>query len=207
MYYDRFTRVLHLTIAVGGVVQLLSSLLMTHPKPGRAGDALYAMHDAGGQVLLALLMIHWLWSLLRQGEVKLLQLWPWFTPSQIPGIVADARQMLSHFWQRKIPEGGRFSPLAAAVQGVGLMLATLLGGSGLLLSNAAAEGVAMVGWLHDVKEGHELLGTLMWFYLIVHASMAMLHHWAGHDTVRAMLRIWEKEQVATANHEHVAGKE
>ncbi|MBF0184630.1 MAG: cytochrome b/b6 domain-containing protein [Magnetococcales bacterium] len=203
MIYDRMTRVLHLGIALGGVLQLLSATVMVHPKPGRAGDAIYAMHEAGGQVLLAILIIHWLWCLLRRGEVPFVALWPWFAPSCYPGLLADARLYFGHALHGKLPDIQGFSPLVVAVQGIGLLLATLLGISGVLLSLATGDGAAMVGWLHDVKEGHEVLGGLMWAYLLLHAGMAMLHHWAGHDTLRMMLRIWQKPAPAAQDqHNH-----
>ncbi len=38
MHYDRFTRLLHLLLALGITVELLLAAVMVHPKPGRAGD-------------------------------------------------------------------------------------------------------------------------------------------------------------------------
>ncbi|MEO5349710.1 MAG: cytochrome b/b6 domain-containing protein [Magnetococcus sp. YQC-3] len=198
MLYDRFTRLLHLLMASGIVLELLLSLVMVHPKPGRAGDTFYALHASWGQVLLGLLVVHWIWCLVRSGSVSVALLFPWFSRDRYRAIYADVQRYMAHAIQFRLPDSGQVSPLASAVQGLGLVIATLLGVSGsILLFGMEADG-AMPGWLHALKEGHELLGVLLWGYLLLHAAMAILHQWAGHGSLGVMVRVWEKTPQPTS---------
>ncbi|MBF0126173.1 MAG: cytochrome b/b6 domain-containing protein [Magnetococcales bacterium] len=193
MLYDRFTRLLHLLIASGLVVQLVNSLVMVHPKPGRQGDTWYGMHEIWGQALLGLLVAHWIWCLLRAGNISFALLFPWFSPSRRLAIKEDIRRYLDHAARFRLPDSGeRISPLASAVQGLGLSVATLLGVSGLILFVAMEENGEMSGWARGIKEAHEVMGALMWGYLLVHGIMVVLHQLAGHGGLRAMLRVWER---------------
>lgn len=191
MHYDRFTRLLHLLLAPGIALQLAVSSLMTHPKPGRPGDLFYALHEGLGVFLLGVLLLHWGWALVRRGAVPFGQLFPWFTPDRYAPLVADARQLAGHLLRfRPPPDTGQPSPLANAVQGLGLLAALLLAVTGTLILLYAPENARMSGWLHLVKEFHEALGPLMWGYLGLHAGMAILHQMAGHHTLRPMFLEW-----------------
>ncbi|MBF0190418.1 MAG: cytochrome b/b6 domain-containing protein [Magnetococcales bacterium] len=193
MTYDRITRLLHLCIAVGITGQQFNSLVMVYPKPGRAGDAFYALHEMGGQVLLGLLLLHWIWSLARQRELPFVLLFPWFSPERYGAILADAQRYLNHARVFRLPDTTQQAmPLASAIQGLGLLTATLLGISGVVMDLGMEKNGAMIGWVRDIKEIHEVLGSLMWLYLVVHATMGMLHQWSGHGSMRAMIRVWEK---------------
>lgn len=197
MIYDRITRLLHLLFATGIVVQLVLSLIMVYPKPGRLGDSFYALHATWGQVLLGLLVVHWIWCLVRKKDVSFTFLFPWFSPSQYRAILEDIKRHIDHATHFSLPDTSHPSPLASAVQGLGLSVATLLGVSGTLLFFGMEADGAMMGWLHDIKEAHEVLGTLLWIYLVIHAIMGMLHQWAGHGSMRAMVRVWEKNPQPT----------
>lgn len=198
MLYDRFTRLLHLLMATGMVAQMALSLVMVHPKPGRQGDLFYALHETWGQALLGLLVVYWIWSLVRGGNHPAALLWPWFSKPRYWAIWADIKEHATQARQFRLPDGTRrVSPLASAVQGLGLFVATLLGLSGLLLLSGIEPDGAMVGWVHAVKEGHEVMGSLMWVYLVVHASMGILHQWAGHGSMRIMVQVWKKSVLPT----------
>lgn len=194
MHYDRLTRFLHLLLAFGISTQLAMSLAMTHPKPGRPGDAFYEIHEYLGLALLGLLVLHWLWAAIRRGKTPFTQLFPWLTPSRYRPLMEDAQRYISHMARLSLPpETGSTAPLASAVQGLGLSVALLLGMSGLLMFlNTPPEGARMTGWLHDVKEIHEVLGSIMWIYLCAHVAMGVLHQWAGHGAVRDMLLFWKE---------------
>ena len=193
MRYDRFTRFLHIFLAIGISVQLAISLVMTHPKPGRPGDVFYEIHEYLGLALLGILVLYWVWAAIRRGKTPFTQLFPWLTPARYRPLMEDAQRYASHMTQLRLPpESGSPSPLANAVQGLGLATALLLGASGLLMFlNAPSEGARMTGWLYDVKEVHEVFGSIMWVYLCAHAAMGVLHQLAGHDTVRAMFLFWK----------------
>ncbi|MBF0342460.1 MAG: cytochrome b/b6 domain-containing protein [Magnetococcales bacterium] len=193
MYYDRLTRLLHLLIALGIVGQLMNALVMIHPKPGRMGDGFYAAHEAPGQVLLGLLMLHWRWRMARPGPVAFVRLFPWFSPLACRELFADGQRYLACMRRFSLPHDPVSAPLASAVQGVGLLMATLLGISGTLIFWTMAPGVKMTGWLHAVKELHEGLGIGMWCYLLLHAGMGMAHQMAGHATLSRMFRFREQE--------------
>ncbi len=192
MLYDRFARILHLLIAVGVLFQVSLSLVMVHPKPGRLGDLFYEVHEELGQVLLFVLVVHWLWRMMRPGQVAVGLLFPWFSGVRYQAIFVDIKRYVSHARRFCLPDSGeQVSPLASAVQGLGLLAATLLGISGVVLFLGIHPDGSMVGWVHDIKEIHEFFGSLMWIYLVVHAGMGIVHQLAGHDALGGMVRVWK----------------
>ncbi|MEO5377261.1 MAG: cytochrome b/b6 domain-containing protein [Magnetococcus sp. DMHC-6] len=203
MLYDRFTRLLHLFIATGIFGQMGVSLIMIHPKPGRPGDIFFEMHETLGLILLGVLVVNWVWVLIRQGKVAPGLLFPWFTWSRYGDILRDIQRYWSHIRQFTLPDTNQPSPLASSIQGVGLSAATLLGATGTILFFGITDHGTMPGWVHDVKELHEIFGSLLWLYLIVHASMGILHQLSGHGSMRIMLRVWEKADEQNAQIEKV----
>ncbi|GAB0056811.1 hypothetical protein SIID45300_01123 [Candidatus Magnetaquicoccaceae bacterium FCR-1] len=192
MYYDRITRLLHLLIALGIAGQMLVSLVMIHPKPGRAGDSFYAFHETWGVVLLVLLVSHWMWRLVCSEPAPLGRFFPWFSSSRLGELWADGKNHLVHARQGRLPNETTPGALACAVQGLGLLAATALGVTGTIFMLYVEPNVRPVGWLHDIKEVHEGLGVAMWAYLGLHAGMGIVHQWVGHGSLVAMFRFWEK---------------
>ena len=193
MHYDRFTRFLHIFLAIGISAQLTMSLVMTHPKPGRLGDTFYEIHEYLGLALLGILILHWLWAAIRKGNVPFTQLFPWLTPSKYRPLWEDMQRYTNHMTRLSLPESDSPSSLAKAIQGLGLAAALLLGVSGLLMFlNTPTEGERMTGWLHDIKEIHEVFGSIMWVYLCAHAAMGLLHQLAGHGSMRDMFFFWKR---------------
>jgi len=71
------------------------------------------------------------------------------------------------------------SPLASAMHGLGLLTVLAMAGTGAVMA---------LGGVHDgpVLEIHRLLASLMWVYLIAHASAALLHQVQGHHVLQRM---------------------
>lgn len=187
MQYDRFTRLLHLLIAAGITIQMLLTLVMVHPKPGREANVFFEVHEILGVGLLGALVVHWLWSFVRRGPVPVAQLFPWFSGERLQAVKDDAASYLRHLTDLSLPSAEEPSPLAGAIQGIGLVVATLLAITGTVILVYAVPGQKMVGWLHDVKEVHEALGPLMWGYLALHVGAGMLHQAAGHGVIGPMI--------------------
>ena len=115
--------------------------------------------------------------MVRPGNLSVTLLFPWFSWNRCQAICANIQRYITHAIQFRLPDNTQASPLASAVQGLGIFVATLLGVSGIALFFGMDADGEMVGWVHAVKEGHEVLGSLLWGYLVVHASMAVLHQW------------------------------
>lgn len=192
MSYDRLTRALHLLIAIGVLAQLIISEVMIYPKHGREGDAFYSVHEALGEMLLVVLVIHWIWRILQTSNVAFSCLFPWFSRYRYAEIWEDTKRFATHITQLRLPPDTLASPLPCAIQGLGLSIATVLGLSGTILFFAMDKNGKMVGWVHTFKEIHEVFGGLIWVYLVAHASMGILHQLAGHGSLRVMARFWEK---------------
>ncbi|WP_167525425.1 cytochrome b/b6 domain-containing protein [Roseomonas genomospecies 6] len=63
MPYDRVTCLLHAVIACGITLQMLFSLVMVYPRPGRLPNAWWEVHEIAGLLLVAALGLHWVWSI------------------------------------------------------------------------------------------------------------------------------------------------
>jgi len=194
MQYDRLTRFFHLFIAFGITAQMFMTLVMVHPKPGREANVFFEIHEILGVALLGVLVAHWVWSLVRQGVAPIGHLFPWFSGKRLGALKADAVNHVKHLTKMSLPETDTPSPLAGAVQGLGLLAATLLGVTGLIILIYAEPGQRMVGWLHDVKEVHEAFGPVMWTYLGIHVGAGILHQIVGQEGVASMFAFWRKPQ-------------
>lgn len=187
MKYDPLTRILHLCLAAGVTAQMLTSLVMVYPKPGRLPNQWYEVHEVLGAGLLGVLVLHWLWSVGRSlAAGSAFMLFPWFSARRLRDLGADVRDTVAHMKTGHLPDDDQPRPLPSAVQGLGLLLATFLAGTGTIMLVGMSPDGAMPGLLHDVKEVHEAMAPLMWAYLVVHPVMGVLHQLAGHRTLSRM---------------------
>jgi cytochrome b561 len=192
MQFDRFTRLLHLLTAIGISLQLIVSEIMEEPESDHPADIFYNFHEYFGLVLLVILVAYWFWVAIRKNEASFTQLFPWFFQSRYQSILLDVQRYAKSMLSLGLPDNNSPSPLAKAVQGAGLVVALMLGASGLLIFLYAPPDGEMRGWLHLVEEIHEAFGSLLWVYLIAHLSMALLHQMAGHSRIRYMFLFWKK---------------
>jgi cytochrome b561 len=173
------------------------SQIMEEPERGRPGDAFFEVHETLGVALLVILVLHWLWSMARNGRVPFGQLFPWPFPSRYAPLWRDVKRHGAELTRLRLPKTDEPSPMASAVHGLGLTVATVMGATGLaILIGAPEHGAPPAAWFHDVEEVHEAFATLMWIYLIGHAAVAALHQLAGHGTIAPMLRFWRRQPEA-----------
>jgi cytochrome b561 len=192
MQYDRITRLLHLLIAAGVCVQLLVSEIMEEPESDHLADLFYGVHEYLGIALFGLSSLYCLWAAIRKSETHLTQFFPWMSPSRYQPILEDVKRYIKSMLSLSLPDSNLPNPLAKAVQGAGLVVALMLGASGLLIYLYAPPGGELRGWLHLVEEVHEVFGGLLWIYLVAHLSMAVLHQLVGHSRIRDMFLFWKK---------------
>jgi cytochrome b561 len=187
MHYDRITRVLHALLAIGILAQVLVSTVMIVPRPGRAENTWWEVHENLGLLLGIVLIVHWLWTLRRsvaRGEGYLL--FPWFSRAKLAAIRDDLFDTLADLRRGRLPDPGRPRPLPAALQSLGLILATALALSGTVIMLGMGEDGALPPALRTAREAHEIGGNLMWIYLVVHPLIAVVHELAGQPLIRRM---------------------
>lgn len=187
MNYHPLTRLLHLLLAAGVVSQMLTSLVMVTPKPGRVQNLFYEVHETVGIGVLAMVSLYWLWVLARAltgGDAA--ALFPWLSRRRLFDLRNDAIDTLKELVRFRLPSSGSPRPLPSAVQGIGLLLAVALAGTGTAIAIGTGPDGRLSPLLHAVKEVHESFAPLMWAYIIAHPLLGFLHQLAGHRSLNRM---------------------
>jgi len=171
---------LHWLVALTIIAQLGLSLVMQSPGRNRPGDSFFEIHEKLGIAATAILVLFWIWSMVRTGETRFKAFFPWFSPHQLGLVFADARNLFG-----PVHEGGRERPFASAVHGLGLVVATVMAVSGLL-GYFIASARSLLGV-------HETVAPLMWAYLVGHVAMSLIHDLRGDRIIRPMLSLSERD--------------
>jgi cytochrome b561 len=194
MRYDCTTRWLHAGIALGVTAQLGLSLIMQAPDDQDEVLAsglplqLFEAHEYIGMALLALLVLHWLWSLSGHVEDGFAHLFPWFSKEDMGKVTVEAKEALKF----RISDPDISNALAGAVHGLGLLAATGMAVTGAVIFfnlNVKTGHMTRLG-----ETSHNIHGTialLMWAYLIGHVVVAVIHKRMGHTNVKEMFSLFK----------------
>ncbi|MES0371432.1 MAG: cytochrome b/b6 domain-containing protein [Mariprofundaceae bacterium] len=184
MHYDKITKILHWLIASTILMQLLSETFMKRPKPGRIRsedqELFFEVHEWFGVIVLVLVLLRFVFIMDREEWSKL---FPWITAEGRRGIISELKEVPG--WLiGKLRDAGEQDYIAKTVHGLGLLLALALGISGTVLFVGMNPDGSMDDVVHFFKETHELLGELLWYYVIGHVAMALLHQLMGHRSLQ-----------------------
>jgi cytochrome b561 len=181
------TRILHAALAVAIVHQLVISWFMERPKPGGPTENLaFDLHETVGLISLGLLALYWLWTMLRLNEEGPGALIPWFSAERRRRVLADIGNYRNSLVQRRLPPPMAEMPLASAIHGLGLLVATAMAVTGAIVYALMGADGSLAGGGRLVLELHEVLANLMWAYLIGHAGIAVVHDIVGHRVLGRM---------------------
>jgi cytochrome b561 len=188
MKYSRFTRILHALIAIGISLELLLSLVMKAPKPGRVLTPLqsfvYEAHKMVGMAVLVVLFLHWIVFVSGHAYKGIGHFFPWFSNARMQAVLSDIRELL----RLKVGDPEQEDSFSGAIEGLGFIVGSILAASGTVLFFGIAENGAMSAVTHAVKEFHEFWGPVMWGYLGIHAGAMMVHLGLGHRSVLSIFR-------------------
>jgi len=188
MKYGRFTRFLHTLIALGIALEMLLSLVMRMPRPGRVVSPLqaysYEVHRILGMAVLVVLVLHWGVFAAGRAYKGIAHFFPWFSRARMQVVWAELRDIL----RLEIGDPEHTDDFAGAIEGIGLVVGSLLAATGAVLYFGVAPDGAMSGAVRAVREFHEFWGPVMWTYLIIHAGAAMAHVWLGHRSILEIFR-------------------
>ena len=191
MRYDRPTRWLHVGIALGVTAQLGLSLVMNAPDDKDEILAsgltlqLFHAHEVIGFILLALLLLHWLWSLSGHVQGGFGHLLPWCSKDRIVNI----RNELTEALKLRLPNPEENNALAGAVHGLGLLAATAMAATGAVIFFNLSDSGHMTRLGETFHNIHGVIAPLMWAYFIGHFAISVIHKRLGHSNVKDMFSL------------------
>ncbi|WCE93055.1 cytochrome b/b6 domain-containing protein [Acidithiobacillus ferriphilus] len=186
-YWNTGTRLLHWGMAVTVSFQLLISLIMEHPKPGRVLTSTQALsfelHEWVGLATVGVIIAHWVWSaLLTRDDSGFRHLFPWDAKGRAK-LLVELRQILRF----QLPQGGPEGGLAGLVHGLGFLAVSTMAATGAVLFFIYPKSGAETPFVGNVADLHSLIANLAWVYWYGHIGMALLHEILGH---RVLARIF-----------------
>ena len=183
------TRFLHLGLVITVSTQLIVSLVMQPPaEHEETATALtklaYEIHESVGLAALAIVVLHWLSSLVQSGGNNLSHLFPWGASGR-----AEIKADIAILKQGALPEGGARGGLPGFVHGLGLLAVTGMVLTGGVLFLYWPEQGDIPEWVDQIGEVHSVIGNLVWAYWGSHIALAVLHARAGHTEVRDIFKL------------------
>jgi len=186
MRFSRTTRLLHLTITLAVLIQLISGQLMKVPKPGEVVHLIESMflglHEWNGFVVLAIVAFYLMY--LTDDSSGWARLFPWMSTSGCKGLWQEICFDIPGWLKGRLKEPAESNHIAGTVHGLGILLSIGLGSTGIMIFMRLSSGGEMNDELRLLKELHADLGTLMWIYIYGHASMTIIHQLKGHNVLR-----------------------
>lgn len=171
------TRLIHASLATAICVQLGTSLIMTGPRAGQAGDLFYQIHRYSGFVALALALLFWINTMSRRKGTALAALVPWFSQQRRAAFFGDMMAHLRAAMKLRLPPYDEHGAFASGIHGLGLLLMSAMALSGTVYALQVAAGqIGVDPEAAPVMLVHYALANLVWVYLIGHAALATLHH-------------------------------
>lgn len=172
------TRVLHLGVAVLGTwAWWIGGAAGDYHKPMHSN---YTLHEYVGLAFGAVLALRLLYGFFGPRGQRF-GAWVPYTRERFKQVALDVRALLRF----RMPEPVEHRGLNAAVQSLGLLLFTWQAVCGTVLSIYIVPGTRAVGWLHTLKELHQLASVWIPTYLVLHVGATVLHALTGHQ-------IWKK---------------
>lgn len=177
--HTRITRLAHMGLAIAVISQLLTSLVLVAPAPDAIGNAWFNVHQVGGLSAFVFMVLFWIALTVRRAGSAPGLLFPWLNGERLAALWTDIRAHLAALVRLRLPPFEEHGPFAGAIHGLGLLLITAMAGSGTLyffINTGNPDAGGLVGVAMFV---HLSLASLVWFYLIGHSSLAIIHHFTA----------------------------
>ena len=184
--HARATRLVHMGLALSIIVQLLTSLVFVAPSPTATGNIWFAAHAYVGLAAFGFVLLFWLVLTARRIGTTPGLLFPWFNGARLAALWADTKVHLAALTRFRLPVFDAHAPLASAVHGLGVLLMTAMALTGTIyyvINTGNPDAGGLVGVVMLV---HKTLANLVWAYLIGHAGLGVVHHFASNQSLGEM---------------------
>ena len=173
-----FAILIHLGLLIFGLVAGITGLLAGDYK--RLAHTGFTVHSWLGMGLAAFAVVRLIIGIMGPRSVRFLR-WMPFTPARIKLIVEDIAGLL----KMRMPDRPTHQGLAGLVQTFGLTVFFFMAATGAYLYFFLEPGQKARGFVHDVKELHEIGMVLIPMFLSLHVGAVVMHALRGNH-------IWKK---------------
>jgi cytochrome b561 len=187
--WSKITRYLHAAIALSITTQLILSLILAPPDELEDAGELAKMamegHEVVGLIAAGLLLLHWLWILMANSEIKLGDLFP-LSANGMQRIQSEISELVK---KKALPAAGQHGGLSGLVHGLGILIASVMAATGVglyVVMDFTTQGFENP-LFEEIAEIHELFGSLMWAYLIAHVIATAWHEYSGERIISRIL--------------------
>ncbi|MDX8389666.1 MAG: cytochrome b/b6 domain-containing protein [Mariprofundaceae bacterium] len=185
MRFNKTTRILHYCMVISVLYQLLSSIWMAVPEPGKLVGyeaVLFSWHImffGWGAFLISAV-----YAMTRFSEPnEWIRLIPWFSKKGRSAFVTSAAKELPDVMRGQLAAPESKGALAGAMHGLGFTLLISLGLTGAYVMNGVRSDGSMTMDMNFMLELHSIFGVLIWSFLACHIFMVLYHLLLGHRKV------------------------
>lgn len=169
--WDNTTKILHWLLAITMVFQLILGLLI------HKSYFFFDLHQIGGIAAIAVLIIEWMW-IFATGQFGYFFAW------DKKGMAASWKD-ITNIQNKVLPPGGPVKGLSNFWHGLGLIIFSLMGITGLLLlfnlPQHSIIGVKTQNFMLATRLSliHVYISYAAWIYIIGHVIAAIIHQISG----------------------------
>ncbi len=176
---DEVTRLIHFGLTVFGILALITGLWAGDYK--RVHHLGFSLHKWLG-LTLSFFMAWRIWNGFFGSKEERFSQWLPYNSERIKMVLDDVLTLL----RLKLPERPSHQGLAGLVQTFGLAVFTWMAGTGTLMALFLSPGRKAGGFVHGLKEMHELGLWLIVAFLVIHIGAVTLHALIGDHLWRKM---------------------
>ncbi|MFQ5581302.1 MAG: cytochrome b/b6 domain-containing protein [Mariprofundaceae bacterium] len=190
MRFDTITRVFHFSMIVVVFYQMLSSIWMVAPEPGKMVNL---------QMMFFTLHV-WLfgWAAFLLGSTFAMikyrdrddwgRYFPWFYSSRRKALYAAVCKEVPDMFKGRLQPAESKSPLSGAMHGLAVLLLIGQGLTGAYVMLDLANYGTTSADIQLFFKFHELLGIIVWVFLFSHVFMTLFHLAVGHNNILDIFR-------------------
>jgi len=153
------------------------------------------MHEWVGMTILVVVVARFCYGLISV-ESSWLRLYPYLSGSGRKLLAYELKHEVPNWFKGKLQTPSHERCMAGAVHGLGLLLVLAMGTTGAVMLYGMEASGKMLGWVHEAKELHEALGSMLWIYLLGHIGMTTLHMLLGHTMLRRIFSFKYSEKTS-----------
>lgn len=160
------------------------------------GYHFFLVHRWSGICVVTLVVLHWVWGLSGHVMGGWGHLFPWFSGPRFSALISDIKDVPKWFQGNLPSQQEKTIPLAGAIHGLGLLAVSAMALSGTTIFFGMGPHGFMSPFVALVRQGHMVMGNIVWVYFFGHVGISLLHQLRGDRLITNMFNLVRKQAVS-----------